>query len=136
MSETSEWTDFRENPHYALLVAVILTSAIRLGNSGQLAGYSIKRLMCPKLDTACPAQRSGVQCRLTASTGLRVDQVAIATKYQQILCDVIHRRLPASFASENHEREPKRVRVLAILFDNVALVKCKKKISKYKRLAF
>ena len=49
--------------------------------------------------------QSGVQCRLTASTGLRVDRVVIATKCKQILCDVIHRRLTASLASENHERE-------------------------------
>ena len=52
--------------------------------------------------------QSGVQCQLTASTGLRVDRVAIATKCQQILYDDIHRRLPVSLASENHEREPKR----------------------------
>ena len=51
---------------------------------------------------------SGVQCRLTASTGLRVDQVAIAAKCQQISCDVIHRHLPASLASKNHEWETER----------------------------
>ena len=40
--------------------------------------------------------------------GLRVDRVAIATKRQQIFCDVIHRRLPVSLASEYYEREPER----------------------------
>ena len=52
--------------------------------------------------------QSSVQCWLTASTGLRVDRVAIATKCHQILCEVIHRRLPASLVCENHEREPER----------------------------
>ena len=52
--------------------------------------------------------QSSVQWRLTASTGLRVERVAIATKCHQILCEVIHRRLPASLATENHEREPER----------------------------
>ena len=40
--------------------------------------------------------------------GIEIPKVAIATKHQQMSCDVIHRRFPASLSvsSEKHERGP------------------------------
>ena len=55
-----------------------------------------------------PVTSERFQYRLMASTGLRLDRVAIATKLQQMSCDVIHHRFPASLSSENHRRQPEQ----------------------------
>ena len=48
-------------------------------------------------------ESSSERCSVTACS-IAIPKVAIATKRQQTSCDVIHRRFPASFSSENHGR--------------------------------
>ena len=56
---------------------------------------------------------------IAATPELELEQLADssrAVQHQQMSRDIIHQHFPASFSSENHEREPERQRVLVILF--------------------
>ena len=60
--------------------------------------------------------------------GIEIPKVSIATKRQQIICDVTHRSSPLPLSSENHERGPEREERSQTSFDRSAWEKCKKKL--------